>query len=65
MKTLHVAYDVSMFLPEMYDDFMNLAREKEKFDYPEATFMDKVLMKLHLKKRPEVLPEGYHYNVAK
>jgi len=64
MKTLHVAYDVSMFLPEMYEDFKNLAREKQNLDYPIPGFMDKVLMKLHLKKRPEVLPEGYHYNVA-
>lgn len=64
MKTLHVVYDVSMFLPEMYEDFKNLARYKQDKDYPEPTFKEKVLMKLHMKKRPEVLPEGYHYNVA-
>lgn len=64
MKTLHVVYDVSMFLPEMYEDFKNLAAYKEKLDYPEPTTKEKILMKLHLKKRPEVLPEGYHYNVA-
>jgi len=65
MKTLHITYDVSMFLPEIYEDFKNVAANKEKVDYPIPTFMDKILMKLHLKERPEVLPEGYHYNVAK
>ena len=65
MDKLHVSYDVSMFLPNIYDDIMELAKLKQEQDYKEPGFKDKVLMKLHLKKRPESLPEGYHYNVVK
>lgn len=62
-KALRVSYEVSMFLQEMYDDVLMNARAKQNYDYREPSFKDKVLMKLHLKKRPEPLPEGYHYNV--
>lgn len=64
MEKLHICYDVAMFLPNIYQDFMKLAKEKQNFDYKEPTFSEKVLMKLHLKKRPAPLPEGYHYNVV-
>ena len=64
MDKLHISYDVSMFLPTIYEDFMKLCREKQKIDYKEPGFKDKVLMKLHLKKRPAPVPEGYHYNVV-
>ena len=65
MERLHVSYDVSMFIPEIYDDIRKLAYEKQLLDYKQPSFKDRLLMKLHLKERPEVLPEGYHYNVAK
>lgn len=65
MERLHICYDVSMFIPEIYDDIKTLAVEKQQLDYAEPSLIDRVLMKLHLKERPEVLPEGYHYNVAK
>ena len=65
METLHVSYDVSMFLPNVFEDITRIARSKQEFEYSEPGFKDKVLMKLHLKKRPEPLPEGYHYNVIK
>ena len=61
---LHISYDVSMFLPNIYEDFMKLAKNKQEMEYKAPGFMDKVLMKLHLKKRPEPVPEGYHYNVV-
>lgn len=65
MEKIHVSYDVSMFLPDMYEDFKKLCRIKQEIDYKEPGFMDKVLMKLHLKSRPAPVPEGYHYNVVK
>ena len=64
MERLHVCYEVAMFLPNIYEDFLRLAREKQEIQYKEPGFTDKVLMKLHMKKRPEPVPEGYHYNVV-
>jgi len=63
MAKLHICYDVSMFLPQIYEDIRDLAVKKQNEEYKEPGFKDKVLMKLHLKERPEPLPEGYHYNV--
>ncbi|MDO4187734.1 MAG: class I SAM-dependent methyltransferase [Lachnospiraceae bacterium] len=65
MDKLHISYDVSMFLPNIYEDFMKLCKQKQKEEYKEPGFKDKLLMKLHLKRRPAPLPEGYHYNVVK
>ena len=62
-KSLRISYEVSMFLQEMYDDVLMNAKAKQSFEYREPSYKDKVLMKLHLKKRPDPLPEGYHYNV--
>lgn len=62
MDKLHISYDVSMFLPNIYKDFMELAKQKQEAEYREPDFVEKVLMKLHMKKRPAPVPEGYHYN---
>ena len=64
MDKLHISYDVSMFLPNIYEDFLKVVREKQETEYKEPGFKDKVLMKLHLKKRPVPVPEGYHYNTV-
>ena len=64
MSFLHISYDVAMFLPEMYEDIKNLAISKQEMEYQRPGVVDRALMKLHLKKRPIPLPEGYHYNVV-
>jgi len=60
---LHISYEVSMFPEDIYNDMKWLAKEKQDYIYREPGFVDKALMKLHIKKRPMPLPEGYHYNV--
>jgi len=64
MKMLHICYDVSMFIPEIYEDIKSVAQTKQSIEYKQPGFFDKVLMKLRLKKRPLPVPEGYHYNVV-
>ena len=64
MKALHICYDVSMFIPEVYEDIRKVAENKQAMEYKSPGFVDKVLMKLNLKKRPMPVPEGYHYNVV-
>lgn len=64
METLHITYDVSMFIPEIYDDMRKLLKNKQEYEYREPGFIDKVLMKLHMKERPVPVPEGFHYNVV-
>lgn len=64
MGKIHICYEVSMFIPEIYEDIRLLAKEKADFIEREPGIVDKMLMKLHLKKRPDPVPEGYRYNVG-
>lgn len=58
-KSIKLTYEVSMFLPNVYEDVKNMAKSKVSND---NKLLDKVLTKLKLKKQSEVLLEGYHYN---
>lgn len=64
MDKLHICYDVSMFLPEVYEDFRKLLKLLQDEADKKSKFKDRVLLKLHLRKESAMPPEGYHYNVA-
>lgn len=58
-KSIKLTYEVSLFLPNVYEDVRNMAKSKVS---NENKILDKVLAKLKLKKQSEVLLEGYRYN---
>lgn len=59
-KSIILTYDVSMFLPGVYEDVKNMAKGNMKQG---NKFLEKLAVKLKLKKKSEALLEGYHYNV--
>lgn len=64
MDKLHVCYDVSMFIPEMYEDFKILAKKSQEDAGKAPGLFEKVLRKMHIIKG-SALQEGYRYNVGK
>lgn len=61
-KIMHLSYDVSVFLPEIYEDVLKTAKKVHEKDYKTPGFAGKVMRKLGFSKNLTPV-EGYHYNV--
>lgn len=61
-KVLKLSYDVSVFLPEIYEDVLKTAKKVHEKDYKTPGFVGKVMKKLGVRKSLTPV-EGYHYNV--